>query len=258
MNESVLFAPAERTWRWWGVLRLALVLLWLLAAAMTWWTAPRKQSYDQARTDVAAGRVTAYQWGDRWDVNSPPRWFDTPALRGSGTLGPLFVWRTSDGRVRWTDTDNFDQVTITGAVDQGSYSGPGAIGIAQDLRAAGLEHRAGTVQPSISVVTWIVPILAVIFLGVVVAGPAPVRGTRWFWFWLIYITPHGLGLLFWLARDHPWSRSAAPAATPGGPERRDRGILGFGVGILATILIGALVLILHEALGDWWVPRPGI
>jgi hypothetical protein len=59
-----------------GVLRLALVLLWLFAAAVSWWTAPRKQSYEQAAADVAAGRVTAYQWGDRWDADGPGPWFD--------------------------------------------------------------------------------------------------------------------------------------------------------------------------------------
>ncbi|TDC66335.1 hypothetical protein E1258_03105 [Micromonospora sp. KC207] len=256
MDQGGPVASPGRAWRWWGALRLALVLLWLLAAVTTWWTAPRKQSYDQARADVAAGRVTAYQWGDRWGVGSSPRWFGTPALQGSGTLGPLIAWRTPDGRVHWTDTDIFGQVTTTGAVDQGSYSGPGAVGIAQDLRAAGLEHRAGVVPSPASAVTWIDLFLAAVVLGVVVAGPAPVRGTRWFWFWLIYLTPHGLGLLFWLARDHPWSRPAVPAAARSRVERRHSGILGFGIGILAAMLIGAVLLILRQALGDWWVPRP--
>jgi hypothetical protein len=256
MNQGGLGMPPERAWRWWGALRIALVLLWLLAAVVTWWTAPRKQGYDQARADVAAGRVTAYQWGDRWDVGRSPRWFGTPALQGSGTLGPLFAWRTPDGRVHWTDTDMFGQVTTTGVVDQGSYSGPGAVGIAQDLRAAGLEHRAGVAHSPVPVGHWIGVLVAAIVLGVVVAGPAPVRGTRWFWFWLIYLTPHGLGLLFWVARDHPWSRSVVRAAAPSTVERRDRGILGFGIGILASILISAVLLVLHQALGDWWVPRP--
>ena len=105
MNEDVPVVLTGRTRRWWDVLRLGLILLWLLGAATTWWTAPRKQSYDQARADVAAGRVTAYQWGDRWDGDGPRSWF--------------------------------------GAVDETSYSGQGAVGIAQDIRAAGLEERSG-------------------------------------------------------------------------------------------------------------------
>src|SRR5688500_2723597 len=131
-------APAGRTWRWWGVLRMALILLWLLAAFMTWWTAPRKQSYDQARADLAAGRATAYQWGDRWDVDRSRRWFGGATLQSSDTLGPLFAWRTPAGRVHWIDTGDYDEVTTTGAVDERSYAGPGAIGIAQDVQVAGL------------------------------------------------------------------------------------------------------------------------
>lgn len=271
MNEDVVVAPTGRTWRWWDVLRLALVVLWLLAAVLAWWTAPRKQSYDQAKADVAAGRVTAYQWGDRWDGDDPGPWFGVSALQSAGTLGPLFAWRTPDGQVRWTDTVDFDEVTTTGAVDDKSYSGAGAVGIAQELRAAGLEHRGGDVDSPGPVVAGIGFVLAAIFLGTVVAGPAPVLGTRWFWFWLVSLAPLGLGLLFWLARDRPWSRSAvpapavpapavpapaAPAPAAGRAERRDRGILGFAIGVLAAILISILLLTLHGILGDWWVPRP--
>ena len=256
MNEDAPAVLAGRTWRWWGVLRLVLVLLWLLGAATTWWSAPRKQSYDQARADVAAGRVTAYQWGDRWDGDGPRSWFGAAALKSSGTLGPLFVWRTADGRTHWIDTANVGQVTTTGAVDETSYSGQGAVGIAQDIRAAGLEDRSGDVESLGPLLTWIGIVLTVVFLGVLVAGPAPTLGTRWFWFWLVYIAPLGLGLLFWLARDHPWSHSTAPAASSGGAKQRDRGILGLGIGLLATILVSVLLAVLHAVLGDRWVPRP--
>ncbi|MGK5740068.1 hypothetical protein [Micromonospora sp. URMC 103] len=235
------------------MLRLALVLLWLVAAALSWWTAPRKQSYEQARADIAAGDVTAYQWGGSWgDSGGPWPWFDASELQTSSTLGPLFAWRTPDGRVHWTDTDRFGQVTTTGAVDPASYSGPGAVGVAQDLRAGDLERRAGVVRAPGVAVTVIGLVLAAVFLGVVVAGPAPVLGTRWFWFWLVAIAPYGLGLLFWLSRERPWSRPAAPASDR---ERRDRGLFGIGLGILAAVLMSLLLLALNAALGDRWVPR---
>lgn len=257
MNEGVVAAPAGRTRRWWGVLRIALVLLWLVAAVLAWWTAPRKQSYDHARADVVAGRVTAYQWGDRWDSNGPAPWFGASALRSSGTLGPLFAWRTPDGRVKWTDTIDFDQVSTTGAVDERRYSGAGAVGLAQDIQAAGLARWNGDVDsPPGPVVLGIGVGLAAIFLGVLVAGPAPVLGTRWFWFCLVSLAPLGLGLLFWLARDRPWSRSAAPPPLPGDAERRDRGMLGVIIGIVAMILTSILLVMLHGALGDRWIPRP--
>ncbi len=41
------------------------------------------------------------------------------------------------------DTDDFGEVTLTGAVEQDGYSGTGAAGIAQDLVAAGMQDRAG-------------------------------------------------------------------------------------------------------------------
>ncbi|MEO3927678.1 hypothetical protein ABGB07_27980 [Micromonosporaceae bacterium B7E4] len=239
-------------------MRLALVLVWLIALALAWWAAPRERSYEQAREDIADGRVSAYQWGDRWHVGLAQPWFGAADLASSGTHGPLFVWRTAEGRVYWTNTDNFGQVTLTGSVDQQSYSGPGAVGIEQELRAAGLEHRAGGIRPVGLLVTGLGLALAAIFLGVVVAGPTPVVGTRWFWFWLVCTAPYGLGLLYWLGRDRPWSRPAAPASVPGRPEWRDRGTLGVGLGILATILVSVLVLALHDVFGDRWVPLPDV
>ncbi|HYN94759.1 MAG TPA: hypothetical protein VES42_12995 [Pilimelia sp.] len=256
MNGSVPVVVARRAWRWWGVLRVAVVLLWLLAAAASWWTGPREQSYDRARADVAAGRVTAYQWGDYWDAGNARTWFGPARLHSSGTLGPLFVWRTPDGRVRWTNTDHFGRVKVMGTVDEVNYSGPGAMGIAQDVRAAGLERRSGGVDPFGAGRAFVGLILGLVFLGVVVAGPAPTRGTRWYWFWLVAAAPYGLGLLYWLARERPWSPSAAPAAEAGGPDRRSRGILGLGLGVVASILVSLLLLILHSILGDRWVPYP--
>ncbi|WKU05755.1 hypothetical protein [Micromonospora sp. HUAS LYJ1] len=248
--------PGVPPGRWWGALRIALVLLWLLGATTTWWTAPRQQDYDRARADVVAGRVTAYQWGDRWEVDRSPLWFGSATLWASGSYGPLFAWRTPDGRLHWTDTDRFGQVTTTGADARESYSGAGAVGIARELRAAGLEHRAGDVHAPVSVVGGAGILLAVVALVVVVAGPAPVRGTRWFWFWLIFLTPCGLGLLAWTARERPWSRSAAAVAARSPAYPRDRGVLGFGIGVFASVLAGVVLLFLHEVLGDWWVPRP--
>ncbi|HEX8626831.1 MAG TPA: hypothetical protein VF755_01510 [Catenuloplanes sp.] len=257
MNDSAPVAVAHRAWRWWGVLRLAVVVLWLSAAVGAWWTAPRKHSYDQARSDLAVGRVTAYQWGDRWDADSSRRWFGGTTLESSsGPLGPVFAWRTPDGRVRWTDTRDYGQITTTGAVDTEGYAGAGAVGIAQDLRAAGLENRGGDVDPLGSALAWVGLLFAALVLGVVVAGPGPLLGTRWFWFWLVSGVPYGLGLLFWLARERPWARAVPPAAAAGRPRRRLSGLLGFCYGILASILVSIGLLILHGLLGDRWVPSP--
>ncbi|WFE21550.1 hypothetical protein O7621_27605 [Solwaraspora sp. WMMD937] len=242
---------------WWTVLRLVIVLLWLVAAATAWWTAPRQHDYDQARADVAAGRVVAYQWGDGWD-RSRRGWFDVAELRSSGQLGPLFGWRTADGRVRWTNTATFGAVTAAAADGGGSYAGPGAAALARDLRAAGLEERVGGVQSVVRVGTQIGFVLLVTFLVVLVGGPAPALGTRWYWFWLVYLTPLGLGLLWWLGLERPWSgKAAALPGVVGVDQRRYTGLLGFAFGLLAALGISLLTMVLHIVLGGWWVPQPG-
>lgn len=255
--ESPVISRVDRSRRWWSALRLTLVLLWLVAAVAAWWTTPREQSYEKARADAAAGRVTAFQWGDHWNSTDAGGWFEPPGLRQNySQLGTFFAWKTSDGRSYWTDTTTFTQVEAP--IDDDGYFRPGAAGIAQQLRAAGIEQRGGTLPQGASITAGITFLLAVVILGVGIAGPPPRRGTRWFWFWLIYLTPQGLGLLFWLLREHPWARSAPHAAPSGSVERRDRGALGFAIGLILAILYIAVVSILHKALGDWWVPRPGV
>ncbi|WBB49810.1 hypothetical protein O3597_04835 [Verrucosispora sp. WMMA2044] len=245
--------PADRRRHWWTVLRLGVVALWLVAAGTAWWTAPRQQSYDQAEADLAAGRVVAHQWGDRWDADRRTPWFGTADLESSGRLGPLFAWRTPDGRVWWTDTTYFDQVTIIGTVHEMSYDGPGAVAFAEQLQAAGLAAgRSGVLQPIGQVVAGTGFAAAVVVIGVLLAGPAPVLGTRWFWFWLICLVPFGLGILWWLARERPWAHADSP---PTGPRQHRHGALGFAIGLLAALLNSMLLLALGQLLGDWWVPR---
>lgn len=237
------------------MLRAVLLALWLVAAVASWWSAPRSASYDEAKAAVAGGRMTAYQWGDSWEPDSPRPWFDGPTLHSRDTSGPIFAWRTGDGRVHWTDTNDYDQVGLTGTVDQDNYSGAGAAAIAQDLLATGMEHRAGDVDDPSPWTFGAGGALALAFLVIVVAGPAPALGTRWFWFWLTCTAPHGLGLVFWLLRDRPWSRTGPRARKVGGAEPRDRGFLGLLIGILASCLIGALLAALNHGLGDQWVPQ---
>ncbi|BEL04316.1 hypothetical protein Q0Z83_025070 [Actinoplanes sichuanensis] len=233
---------------------MIVLVVWLILAAATWWTAPRKAGYDDAKAAVAEKRLTAYQWGDSWDTTDRRGWFDDSTLRSTGTQGPIFAWRTGDGRVRWTDTEDFGEVTIPDGVERDDYSGPGATGLAQALTAAGLNDRAGDVDARNAWISGAEAVLTLLFLGVVIAGPAPVRGTRWFWFWLTLTAPYGLGLVYWLLRDRPWSPTAPAAPTTISGETRDRGWFGLLIGILASFLVGIIVAVLHGLLGDQWVP----
>jgi hypothetical protein len=241
-------------WRWWAGLRALVLLLWLVAAATNWWIAPRQSTYEQARADIAAGRVAAYQWGDRWENHNSRWWFPDTTMRSSGTLGPLFTWQTGDGRVHWTDSGDFEQVTRTGTVDEKNYAGVGAVGLGQDLLAAGLEGRSGDLDPLGGIIIGVGTVLVLTFLGVLLAGPEPVLGTRWFWFWLVCTAPYGLGLLFWTVRDRPWTRAEPPVPEGGRTPRRDRGFLGLCIGVLSTMVISLLLFALNAVLGDRWIP----
>ncbi|MGX6602983.1 hypothetical protein ACWKSP_12715 [Micromonosporaceae bacterium Da 78-11] len=272
MSAEVVAVQDGRRGVWWRALRLVLALMWVVAAALSWWTAPRESGYEQARQDIGAGRVTAYRWGSQWDDTGGSRMFGTPELSSSSPIGPLFAWRTGDDRVHWVDTNEFDEVTV--ADTDTEYANPGAASLAALLKERGVEDRIGAVTPFATVINGFGIALGVTFLAVLLAGPAPVRGTKWFWWWIGVTVPYGLGVLFWLARDRPWVDAAErvpyPAAPspPGdrrwlptaarfareGAEPRDPGWLGVVTGLLASLVVSGLLVLLHHFLGDSWVP----
>ncbi|SDT02066.1 hypothetical protein SAMN04489716_2275 [Actinoplanes derwentensis] len=222
---------------------------WAVAAAVSWWTAPRPSTYEQARADIAGRQVVAFQWGDRWGGGDTRRWFADDTLYSSNPLGPLFGWRTGDGRVHWIDSGDFDQVMATGAVDATVYDGPGAIGLAQDLQAAGIEQRYGDISVLGGLVGGIGFFLTMLVLLVLLVGPEPVLGTKWYWFWIVFTMPYGLGLLFWTLRDRPWA-ARPPAREP----RRDGWLIGLATGVLLGVLITVALHLLNGAFGDRWIP----
>lgn len=112
--------------------------------------------------------------------------------------------------------------------------------------------------------------ITLLTLLVVVMGPRPGRGTRWFWFWLIGL-PFGLGLLalavfevlrpprLVLVSDSPGlgalSGEPDPTASDDDPAsahpvapRRYSGWTGFGLSILGGILIALVAEQLAQTL----------
>lgn len=241
---------------WWSVLRIVAVLLWVAWAALSWWSQPRQASVEQARSDLAAGRMTAYEWGDSWDLDATWRWARQPTLQSSGTYGPLFAWQTADRRIHYTRLDAPDhEFTLRGTVDESQYSGTEAASLAEAVEAAGHDFGSpgiGT-PPPLMLVTLL---LALPFLVVLVTGPAPVVGTRWFWYWFVTTAPFALGLLYWLARERPWSSTATAREGPPGKENRYRWYLGIGYGLLTAIVGSLLLLGLNRMAGDWLFPAP--
>ncbi|WP_433280292.1 hypothetical protein [Micromonospora sp. CA-244673] len=84
------------------------------------------------------------------------------------------------------------------------------------------------------------------WLLMLVAGPPPVAGTRWFWLW-IGLLPFGLGVLAWLHLER-W-RGDVPAARP-----RRSGWAGLGGLLLGGILLSVAVTALAALFGGYVVP----
>jgi hypothetical protein len=91
---------------------------------------------------------------------------------------------------------------------------------------------------------------SVLFLWALVSATDPVIGTKWFWFWFVPAAPLGLGLLWWLARERPWSPRAP------GREKRLTGWVGVGLGFLSGLAVSLLVWGLSSLFGDALLPIP--
>jgi hypothetical protein len=223
---------------WWQVLRVILVVGWVAWAGLTWWAAPRQASVEHARADLAANRIDTYEWGDSWRSLSGLLAPEGARLQSSGDVGPIFLWRTLDGQTHYT--------TIT-----------------EHPEAFDAEVVAHNRDDAYSRQSWVRTVLiglsiagALLILWALVSAPDPVRGTRWFWWWVLVITPIGAGLLWWLATERPWSARATLPPAPPGPDKRRKWYVGFGLAILAGWTISLAYWGLHWLLGDGLIPRP--
>ncbi|GAA3345179.1 hypothetical protein GCM10020358_51240 [Amorphoplanes nipponensis] len=237
---------------WWQVLRVALVVGWVAWACLTWWSAPREATVEQARADIAAGRLTYYEWGNGWEHDSGPVSAFPSGLEQQDGPGPMLLWRTTDGRRHYTTVDN-DSVDGEPPAEDGTlYSRPEATRLDQELQA--YEPRRPADPPVETVQVGLLIAGTLLVLWALVSAPDPVTGTKWFWFWLVSGVPLGLGMLWWLARERPWRPRAEPRFGPPGRENRLRWWAGIGIGILAGFAVSLAVLGLRGLLGADLVP----
>ncbi len=237
----------------WRVLRVAVVLGWVAWAAIAWWSAPRESSAAQARADLAAQRLTYHEWGTGWE-NDGGIVGPFPGGLERGNTGPTLLWHTTDGRRYFTTVDNAALDEDNRPVDGKPLlvSGPEANALETELQAGAADRPfdlpLGTIQGLLPVAA------AVLFLWVLLAAPAPVIGTKWFWFWLVAGVPLGLGLLWWLARERPWSSRAEPRVSPLGEDRPLKWWAGIGISIIAGLAISLALAGLRGSLGEVVVP----
>jgi hypothetical protein len=218
----------------WQIARIGLVALWVLWAALAWWTQPRYADIQQARDDLLQSRVATVAFSTEVVRHS----FLGPAVlirNTASTDTPYLVWRTGDWRVHYTElTTPQDKPDLERLVDAAMT-------------------RTGT--PWFGSVEVIALALILPSLLILLGGPAPVTGTRWYWFWLGGI-PFGLGVLYWLARERPWADPAPPPLDPkNGRPRRRTGLTGFLVMILSGIVASLLVAALAGLLPTHIVPE---
>jgi hypothetical protein len=227
-------------------IRAALIVAWLGWAAMAWWSAPRPADADQARSDLTAGAVSSYTRASTWD-RSEDFWGNPPTARAAED-GALVVWTTTSGQVRYATPD------LPGRPDESAGGSGDGLRQADALTALFAADRAiaGNLQLP-STARTVASVMMLVFLFVLITGPAPVRGTRFFWFW-IALSPFGLGVLAWLATERPWSRRAWELSRPWSAEavsgtRRRSGFLGFGLLLVGSIVASLLVAGLREVFG---------
>lgn len=203
-------------------LGVALVVLWAGWLALTVLTAPRWVSVDQMNRDIVAGRVVAFDDAILLAPDDRQGWTDAPTVAVGRTSSShrAVVTYLVDGP--FATTRVLEQPTDRSAVVRSLESaGVGRISALPDPWSA-IDTRQGWPL-------WAGVPLVGLFLASVVMGPGHTRGTRWFWFWTMFLTA-GLGVLAYAVTE---------LVRPGRPTPRPR-LTGW-VGFLAMVFAGPLV-----------------
>jgi hypothetical protein len=230
---------------------LVLVVGWVVWLALAWVAEVRLVPVATLDEDLGAGRVVAFRevlleppgsddgWVESpgigyWTVDSLGRLDDDSAVDGTGASVTVTYW--VDGPVanqRVLDLGG-DRAAAAAAGDRLREAGvPPDLSFGSDF--IGTPDRDGQLA-------WV---LALVTFGLIVLGPRPGRGTRWFWFWLL-MAPLGLGVLAYAVVE--LVRPGRHRGTDAGRGRYG-GLAGLLVAVLGSVLIGELVSWLAE-----WAP----
>lgn len=241
--------------RWHGhdLRRLAgagLVALWVGFLAVLWVGQVRLVPMSTLEDDLSSGQVVGYREVVlEHDGDGASRW------TGSHVVG----YTTVDDAGRLMDVDSDTSVGgrfavgywVDGPVatqrvvdphQQGSADPEGAIA---RLQAAGVPAKAGfgsEFYARADRAGQVASALGLVGFGLVVLGPRPSRGTRWFWFWLLW-APLALGVLAYAVVE--LVRPGRLRRADDGHRRRS-GLLG----ILIAWLGGGVVALGLAALAD--------
>ncbi|MFI7214844.1 hypothetical protein ACIBP4_28890 [Micromonospora maritima] len=248
--------PVDRARLRHRALPLAVLGCWLVWATLAWWTAPRSVDAADLERDLAAGRVVTLARAAGWEDRGP--WGRRPEPRYA-QHGSTVVWARPDGQFRYAyvpapvpQGGSVEDATDPGPVtDPGPATEPGPGQEADPLadsraRAAVTRHGDSLADTLADAAALLALTIGVGWLLMLVAGPPPVAGSRWYWFW-IGLLPYALGVLAWAWRER-WRAEAPVTGTRGSGWR------GFGGLVVGGILVSMAVAVLGILLGGYVVP----
>lgn len=235
----------------------ALVVGWVLWLVALWLAQPRVTPQAFFTDELERGQVTAYRVvlldEDPSGLQSPYRLDVYPASDAAdGVLDGA-----EDGRpvtvAYWVDAP----VADLRVVDTNGLSSEAPTAMVAQLKAAGVPEadlsRLWGPPPGQDVYN-AGSLLLVVSTLVVILGPRPRRGTRWFWFWVVG-GPLSIGVPLFAVTELLRPRHEPEGTVhPPGVAGRWSGLLGFAAGFLLSA-VGAGVLVGLTSLSPVWFIR---
>ena len=234
-----------------------LIIWWAGWLASLWAAQPRMVPQDVVVDELTAGRATAYRvvvveehgdglfdGTDRIEI-SPASDADDGVVDGAADGRQLTVAYWVDapiGGLRVLDTDGLGSDAPTEVAERFRAAGvpEAAAGDLYVRSPAGRTYTAGA-------------LLMALTLALVVLGPRPSRGTRWFWFWLLFAPLFLAVPLFAVAERLRPRRWPEGTEHPKGVAGRWNGLTGLAVGVLLSLATTAALRALAGASPIWFI-----
>ena len=240
------------------VLGWVLVVGWVLWLAASWVTQPRIVPPDFVAADLARGDVPAYRLVtvDQDFRRGPFSSAEGVDVYAASDDQDGVVDGAADGRpltiAYWVDAPVADLRVL----DTNGLSSDTPAALVETFRAAGVpEAEASRLYrglPSDRVANAGAVLLFVGFL-VIVLGPRPRRGTRWFWFWIVG-GPLSVGLPIFAVAELLRPRYEAEGTVhPPGVAGRWSGLAGFAAGIVLSLAFGWVLLTISGLSPVWFL-----
>ena len=271
-------APARPAWRSLRRRQVAALLLIAVAVVMAIWGTPSSVSEAYLGQAVAYGGVTS------WELDAPRSQYGLEVATGlsvtktSGGESGTVIWTDTRGRLHRTDVQILLGQPDPNRPEDQELTNPAAgvfwsNGYQVDLGAtvAATAKAGGSPVPEygLGAARFLgLPLAALALVGVLmlIFGPQPRRRTKWGTFWMLGI-PAGVGLVWWVLTDSPWSAATdalpEPAPRQRGPvlgvvDRRGGGTM-FLIAFALSIVVGFgwMVLRLFPGAADYGDPQAG-